>query len=59
MAFSHHRILPVDLLAGGSAEVRQHGGEIVLGRVMTADRIGDDDFRVIVSSGWWRHESTP
>jgi thioredoxin reductase len=37
----HHGILPVDLLARGRAEVKQHGGKIIEGCVTTAERIGD------------------
>jgi thioredoxin reductase len=41
---------PGELLATGRGEVRRYGGEIVAGRVVTAERDGDE-FRVVLDDG--------
>ncbi len=47
----HHNILPVDLLARGSDEVRLHGGQIIEACVMKAEQLDTEHFRVYVGDG--------
>src|SRR4051794_19421482 len=42
----HHGILPSELLKRGKDEVCLHGGLLIEGFVKTAERLGDEHFRV-------------
>ena len=47
----HHGILPVDLLARGRQEVKQHGGVIIEAFVTNAEKIAEEYFRVTAGKG--------